>query len=73
MLKNETRGASGGSKHIDLHFKFVREQYTHKEVAIHFVPTFKLADVWTESTGTCVLAMYACIGGLQHSKPPTQL
>jgi hypothetical protein len=58
---------------MDLHFKFVREQYMHKEVAIRFVPTnVNLVDVWTKSTGTtCHVCMHWC--GLQHSKPPTQL
>jgi hypothetical protein len=49
LIKNETAGVNGRSKHIDLQFKFVHDRYLRKEVAIHFVPTDRnMADMFTK-------------------------
>jgi hypothetical protein len=49
LIKNETAGVSGRSKHIDVQFKFVRERCMRKEVVINYIPTNRnLADLFTK-------------------------
>jgi hypothetical protein len=49
LIKNETAGVSGRSKHIDIQYKLVRETCMRREIAINYVPTNQnLAHMFTK-------------------------
>jgi hypothetical protein len=69
LIKNNTAGVSGRTKHIDIQFKFVRERYNRDEVDIQYIHTSKqLADFFTKPLSTAVFQGHRTAIGMLPAK-----
>jgi hypothetical protein len=64
LIKNNSAGVSGRTKHIDVQFMFLRERYNRGDLEVEYVPSnMQLADMFTKPLSrTCFEGARALIG-----------